>query len=183
VKRFSISVQVETAIAVALAIVLSYIKFFQMPQGGSVSLQMVPIVLLAVRRGPKVGLLGGLLFGVLKSMLNPSFYVDPVQHILDYPVAFTVIGLVGLWVKYGKTRKDLIGNAAAVCFVFGLRFLVHVLSGKIFFGIYAPEGMNQWWYSLTYNAAYLLPEMIVTLVVVMFLLTRRDLVEVDQDGR
>lgn len=132
-KRFSISVQVETAIAVALAIVLSYIKFFQMPQGGSVSLQMVPIVLLAVRRGPKVGLLGGLLFGVLKSMLNPSFYVDPVQHILDYPVAFTVIGLVGLWVKYGKTRKDLIGNAAAVCFVFGLRFLVHVLSGKIFF--------------------------------------------------
>lgn len=178
-KRFSISVQIETAIAVALAIVLSYIKFFQMPQGGSVSLQMVPIVLLSVRRGPKVGLLGGLLFGVLKSLINPSFYVDPVQHLLDYPVAFTVIGLVGLWVKYGETRRDMIGNALAVCFVFGLRFLVHVLSGKIFFGIYAPEGVSEWWYSLTYNAAYLFPEMIATLIVVLFLLTRRELFEVE----
>lgn len=176
-KRFNLTLQVEISIAVALAVALSYLKFFTLPQGGSITLQMVPIVVLAIRRGTKAGLLGGLLMGVIRMIINPSFFVDLVQHVLDYPVAFTMIGLSGIWVKHGKSIYDYVRNALSICLAFALRFCVHVLSGKIFFGIYAPEGVNEWWYSLTYNASYLLPELIITFIVLMLLLTRRDLFE------
>ncbi|MGB3985379.1 MAG: energy-coupled thiamine transporter ThiT, partial [Limnochordia bacterium] len=69
-KRFNLYVQVEVAVAVALAVALSFWKVLTMPQGGSVSLDMIPLLLLAARRGTPVGLLGGLLFGLIKLLLG-----------------------------------------------------------------------------------------------------------------
>lgn len=173
-KNMSLATKVEIAIAIALGVVLSYWKIFQMPQGGSVSLQMVPIVVVAVRHGGLAGLLGGVLFGVIRMILSPSVF-HPLQAILDYPIAFTVIGLAGFWIKYSTTIVGHLKNAFALVFVFLLRYATHVVGGKIFFGEYAPEGMNEWWYSITYNATYLFPELLVTLIIVMLLMTRRDL--------
>ncbi len=174
--RIRLTTLVEIAISVALAVALSYLKFFRMPQGGSVSLQMVPIVVLAVRCGTIPGLIGGLLFGIIRMMLSPDFYYL-LQALLDYPIAFTTIGLAGIWVRYGKDKIDYLRNGLALVFVFGLRFISHVIAGKLFFGQYAPEGMNEWWYAITYNAAHLVPELVVTLIVIMILMTRREIFE------
>lgn len=174
--RIRLTTLVEIAISVALAVALSYLKFFRMPQGGSVSLQMVPIVVLAVRCGTIPGLIGGLLFGIIRMMLSPAFYY-PLQALLDYPIAFTTIGLAGIWVRYGKDKIDYLRNGLALVFVFGLRFISHMIAGKLFFSEYAPEGMNEWWYAITYNAAHLVPELIVTLIVIMVLMTRREIFE------
>lgn len=173
-KRISLTVQMEVAVAVALAVALSFWKVFTMPQGGSVSLDMVPLLLLAVRRGTPVGLLGGLLFGLLKLLINP-YIVHPVQVVLDYPLAFAVLGFAGLWVRYGTKHVDYIRNGLSIGFGLALRFLSHLISGIIFFGEFAPEGTPGWLYSLTYNAAYYLPEMIVALVVVLVLISRREI--------
>ncbi len=174
--RFETTTLVEMGISIALAVALSYLKFFTMPQGGSVTLQMVPIVILAARLGTIPGLVGGLTFGLIRMLLSPSFF-HPLQGLLDYPVAFFVIGFAGIWVRYGRNVWDYYRNGFALAFVFGLRFISHVIAGKIFFGEYAPEGMNQWWYSITYNATHLVPELVITFVVLVVLMTRREIFE------
>lgn len=179
-KNLSLSIRVEIAIAIALGVVLSYWKIFALPQGGSVTLQMVPIVVVAIRHGKTAGLIGGLLFGVIRMILSPSIY-HPVQALLDYPIAFTFVGLAGIWVKYAETYQQHIKNALALTFVFLLRYVSHVFAGKIFFAEYTPLGMNEWWYAITYNAAHLFPELFITLIIVMLLMTRRDLF-VTKDG-
>lgn len=168
---------VEVSLCVALAIVLSYFKFFSMPQGGSVSLQMVPLLVLALRRGGRVGLLGGLLHGTLRLLLNATVYY-PVQALLDYPLAFFLIGVAGFFYRrelQAQQKKLLAGLGVFLAFL--LRFFCHVVSGKVFFGVYAPEGMNQWLYSFNYNVAQFAPEAIAVAIVFFLLLTRRDLLE------
>ncbi len=175
-KKLSISTQVEIAIAVALAIALSYWKIFAMPQGGSVSLQLIPLVILAVRRGLGPGVVGGIVFGILSSMLSPNI-VHPIQAVLDYPVAFGVFGLAGVWVRSGEKLTDYIRNIVALVFICFLRYLAHFIAGVVFFSQYAGD-QNVWIYSALYNFTYLAPEMIVTIVLVLLLLTRRDLFNV-----
>jgi len=180
-KRFNLYVQVEVAVAVALAVALSFWKVLTMPQGGSVSLDMIPLLLLAARRGTPVGLLGGLLFGLIKLLLG-AYIVHPIQAILDYPLAFTVLGFAGLWVRYGTTYNDYLRNGFSLAFALMLRFVSHFISGMVFFGEYAPEGTPVWLYSLTYNATYYIPEMIVALVVVLILLARKEIAQVGQSA-
>ena len=110
-----------------------------------------------------------------------TVFVHPAQVILDYPLANAVLGFAGLWVKYGRAPGDYLRNGLSVCFAMALRFLSHVIAGRIFFSEFALEqGMNEWWYSITYNASWFGPKMVVTLILVMFLLTRREIVEVEQ---
>ena len=88
---------VELAIAVALTTVLSQIRVYKLPQGGSITAgSMVPIFYVALRWGFRWGLLAGLLAGVVNYITEP-FYVHPVQVLLDYPIAFGAIGLAGLF--------------------------------------------------------------------------------------
>lgn len=176
-KNLKLSVQVEVAICVALSVVLSHIKLFTMPQGGSVSLQMVPIVLLSMRRGTKVGVLGGVLFG-FADMIFGGYVIHPVQGLLDYPIAFSVIALAGMWLKYATDIYGRLRNALALVFGFSFRYLAHVLTGVFFFSNFAGD-QHVWAYSLGYNVTYLLPEFIVTLVVALLLMTRRDIIEVN----
>jgi len=177
-KRISLSVQMEVAIAVALAVALSFWKIFEMPQGGSISLDMIPLLLLAVRRGTPIGLLGGMLFGSIKLLMG-AYIVHPFQAILDYPLAFAVLGFSGLWVKHGKRPVDYFSNGLSLGFGLLLRYFSHFISGIIFFGEYAPEGTPVWLYSLTYNASYYGPEMIAALVVVLILANRREIAQVE----
>ena len=153
----------EAALAVALAFVLGLIKVFQMPFGGSISLEMMPLILLALRQGPWVGIVAGAVYGLLDLAIEP-FIVHPVQVLFDYPLAFGVLGLAGFFAP--TVRGAILGTAVAVL----ARFLCHFVSGVVFFASYAPEGWNPYLYSAAYNLAYLVPSLIIAIVVVVVLL-------------
>jgi thiamine transporter len=153
----------EAALAIALAFVLGLIKVFQMPFGGSISLEMIPLILLALRQGPVVGVVTGAAYGLLNFAVEP-FVVHPVQVLFDYPLAFGALGLAGFFRP--TVRGAVIGATVAVL----ARFVCHFFSGVVFFASYAPEGWNPYVYSGAYNAAYLVPSLVIALVVVVVLL-------------
>ena len=155
----------EGAIMVTIAQILSYIKLWEMPWGGSIVLSMVPIILYAVRWGLGSGLLAGFVFGVLQFMFDGGFAIGWQSIIGDYLLAFTVLGLAGLMKgkKLGVFWGTLIGGFA--------RFLVHYVVGATIWAAYMPDtvfGMTMtspWIYSLLYNIAYMGPNIIITLVI------------------
>jgi len=164
--RFSTKIIAETAVFVSLATVLSYIKIFSLPQGGSVTAaSMVPILWLALRRGPKVGLFAATLYGVVQLAAGP-YIVHPAQVLLDYPIAFGLLGVAGFFQKrpYIGVTLGIIG-----------RFVAHFISGIIFWAIYAPEGMSPAVYSAAYNGGYLLVELVISIYVIYLLQTSKAL--------
>ena len=157
----------ESAIAVALSFVLGLFVLFKMPFGGSVSLEMIPLILLSLRQGWKVGVVAGATYGLLDLAIDP-FVVHPLQLLLDYPLAFGVLGLAGLFQP--TVRGAVLGATVAVL----ARFLCHLLSGVVYFASYAPDGWNVWLYSAAYNAAYLVPSLLIAIAVVVVLLKALD---------
>jgi thiamine transporter len=154
----------EAAISVALSFVLGLFVLFKMPFGGSVSLEMIPLILLALRQGWKVGVVAGAAYGFLALVAIDPFLVHPLQILLDYPLAFGVLGFAGLFQP--TVLGAIVGATVAVL----ARFACHFLSGVVFFASYAPDGWNPFLYSAAYNAAYLLPSLGIVLVVVVVLL-------------
>lgn len=156
----------EIAVAVALATVCSFIRVWQMPQGGSIALTMVPIFLIAIKRGPFAGFLTGGIYGVISLLIDGVIY-HPLSVLLDYVLAFGILGIAGL---FKKTVWGVILGCAAGC---GGRFLCSVISGAVIFASYAPVGQNPWVYSLIYQATYMIPESIIAaaVLVILFLKT------------
>ena len=151
---------VFSAVAMALGTVTSMIKLFHLPMGGSITLfSMLFIVLIGYWYGPYVGLMTAVAYGLVQFVMEPIFYTVP-QMILDYPLAFGALGLAGFFAN--KKHGLQIGYIVAV---FG-RYVFAVISGVVFFGAYAPEGTPAIVYSLTYNATYIVPETIATLIVI-----------------
>jgi thiamine transporter len=153
------AILVEIALSIALAAVLNTLKVFAMPQGGTVSLVMLPLFVVALRRGVLVGLIAGALYGCVDLMINP-YVVYPVQVLLDYPVAYGAVGLAGLF-NSGWSQRIAAGRVAAAIRValvpgilFGavMRYAAHVVSGVVFFGQFAPAGTPVLTYSLLYNS-------------------------------
>ncbi|GEB31089.1 MULTISPECIES: energy-coupled thiamine transporter ThiT [Brevibacillus] len=169
--RQRLIILLEMAMMAALAFVFSQIKVFEMPQGGSVSLVMVPIALIAVRRGLTAGVVTGTLVGLLQLMLG-STLVNPVQVLLDYPLAFAFLGLTGLvrLSRYEKKQQRVAVLWGGLLIGVLGRLACHFTSGVIWFGQYAPEGMNVALYSFVYNITYLIPEMIIAGVVLSVVL-------------
>ncbi|TYP57836.1 energy-coupled thiamine transporter ThiT [Thermosediminibacter litoriperuensis] len=162
-RRQNLSAFIEGALMIGIATILSFIKVFQAPYGGSVTLgSMVPIILYSVRHGAAKGVLAGTVYGLLQLVIEP-YIVHPAQVILDYPLAFGLLGLAGLF-----GGRIYLGIPAGILG----RFLSHLLSGVIFFASYAPEGMNALVYSAIYNGSYLLPELVISLLAVRFVLYR-----------
>lgn len=151
---------VYSAVAIALAVVCSMIKLFEMPMGGSVTLlSMLFIVLIAYWYGPYVGIMTAVAYGLVQFVTEPIFYTIP-QMLLDYPLAFGALGLAGFFnkKKWGLQIGYIVG-------VIG-RFIFATISGVVFFASYAPEGMNPVLYSLGYQASYLVPEAVITLIII-----------------
>ena len=145
---------------IALAMVTSYIKVWEMPMGGSITLMsMLFICLIGYWFGPKYGLLAGAAYGLLQFIVDPYMLTIP-QVILDYPLAFGALGLSGFFSnrKYGLQ----IGYFAGVLG----RFLCSTLSGVIFFASFTPKGMNPWAYSAMYQGGYLGAEAVITLAII-----------------
>ena len=149
-----------TALLVALAMILDQIKLFEMPQGGSVTLfGTLPIIALGYLLGTRWGLLGGAVTGFL-NLIFGGYVIHPAQMILDYIIAYAVMGLSGLVRsrKNGLTKGYLLG---VLC-----RYICAVLSGVIFFAEYAPENFNALTWSLWYNITYLAVEGVMTIIVI-----------------
>ncbi|KXZ40123.1 thiamine transporter [Alkalithermobacter thermoalcaliphilus JW-YL-7 = DSM 7308] len=163
-KNLSTKMLVEAGVMIALAQILSYIKIFEAPYGGSVTAaSMVPIIVYSIRWGIKPGLLVGVVYGILQFILGPKYSYHILSILFDYIVAFGVLGLSGL------LRKSTKGMFLGVFLGIFLRFISHVISGAIVWGIYAPEGTNPWIYSIIYNGSYLLPELIISYIVFGFI--------------
>ena len=159
-KKMSAKQLTFCAVAMALALVTSFIKFASLPMGGSITLfSMFFICFIGYLYGPKIGIMTGVAYGILQLILGPYIYA-PLQVLLDYPLAFGALGLAGFFSnkKFGLTTGVIVG-------ILG-RYICHVISGYVFFASYAPEGMNPMIYTLGYNATYILPELIATVILV-----------------
>ena len=147
------------AMSVALATVTSMIKLYAFPFGGSVTLlSMLFICLPGYFYGVRTGILAAAAYGILQFMIEPIIYY-PIQPIVDYLLAFGVMGISGL---FWKAKNGLIKGYLVA--VLG-RYFFLVLSGWIFFGAYAWEGWHPLPYSLAYNGAYVFTEAALTLVI------------------
>lgn len=151
----------EVAIAVALVAVLSNVRVYKLPQGGSITAgSMVPVFYIALRWGVRWGILAGVLAGVVNYLTEP-FFVHPVQVVLDYPVAFGALGLAGFFPQASAAGVVLGGLGRA---------LAHFVSGVVFFAQYAPKGQSPWLYSAIYNGSYMLPEIVISAVLTVLVL-------------
>ena len=142
-------------ITIAMSFVLSYVKLWEMPQGGSITLvSLLPVLMFAYIYGPRKGILVGFIYGIMQSMQDP-YIIHPAQFLLDYPIAFAMVGFAGVFKNITALDK-----LPQVKFVLGaivagaLRFFAHVLSGVFAFGAYALDAgqTNFWAYSLAYNS-------------------------------
>lgn len=169
---------VISAVMIALATVLSLIKIWEMPLGGSVTLlSMLPIVLLAIKYGPKWGLTTSFLYSIIqlaldlgKAMgwgLTGGQWVGMI--IFDYILPYTILGLAGIFIvnksEMSKKSFDIFPILAGIALVMVLRFASHVVSGSLIFDIWMPkEWNNAFLYSLVYNGSFMLPELIFTII-------------------
>ena len=152
----------EAALTIALAVVFSRIRLYRLPQGGSITLEIVPLLILALRWGLWRGIAAGAVAGILQWILG-GYVVHPMQGILDYPLAYAVMGLAAI-----APGRDWIGVVVACLF----RIACHVASGVIFFASYAPEGMNPFLYSLVYNGSFMSINMVIALILVPLIMKR-----------
>lgn len=148
------------ALSIALSFVLSYIKIWRMPNSGSVTLaSMLPLMLFSAAYGVGPGLLSGAAYGLLQ-YLQGGYFVHPIQFLLDYPIAFALIGLAGLykfmpasWSKWSLYAAMILGAVG--------RCISATLAGILYWDT-AP------WASLVYNGAYLVPDTIICIALAVF---------------
>ncbi|MDN3015196.1 energy-coupled thiamine transporter ThiT [Paenibacillus sp. BSR1-1] len=172
----------EVAVFTALAYLLDYLgnilSFKIWPQGGSVSIAMVPIFLMAFRWGLKGGLLTGFLLGLLQFILGFAQVYTIIQGIIDYFIAFTVVGFAGIFARQISKMLNEGKKGKWISYViFGafigslLRYLCHFVSGFVFFGEYAPKGQPVMIYSLLYNGTYMLPSFVISAIIVILVIS------------
>ena len=178
---------VTGGIAVALSFLLSNIKIFEMPMGGSVTpASLLPIVVYAIAFGPGWGFLAAIVFSVLQVIAGLEWFVTPFQMVLDYVLGYTAYGITGfaalpsaerLKIKNPLKRFANGGIVRAFIFVviaYAARWFCSVLSGVIFYAEYAGD-MNPWIYSMAYNGSFLSVDMVFLLIVmtVMYIVLRK----------
>ena len=162
-KRWTVRMLANASLCIALSFILSYVRLYKMPQGGSITLaSMLPLFMFAYAYGVGPGMLAGMAYGFLQ-FIQDAYFVHPVELVLDYPLAFAMLGLAGISVK-NNGRFGIVPGI--VMGAFG-RFLCAFISGIVFFGMYAPEGQHVLIYSAVYNGLYLIPETAICLVIAL----------------
>lgn len=161
------------AICMALAYALSFVKLFDAPMGGSITLMSTFfITLVGYLYGPYIGIVTGVAYGFLQLITNP-YFVHPLQILVDYPLAFGALGLSGFFMnsKYGLLKGYLLGITGRLFFA--------MLSGVVFFASYAGD-MNVFVYSFLYNVSYIGIEGIITMVIIMIPVVKAGINQVKQ---
>ena len=160
----------EAAMLIAIAQILSYIVLYRFPQGGSIDASMLPIILFAIRHGTPWGTLAGLVFGALQYIGGNGIAIDWTSMVADYLVAYALLGF-GAGLMKGRTRAMFSGTLLGSL----LRFFAHYTVGAVVWGKYMPEtffGMTMttpWFYSLLYNAPYMIGSTAIVLVLAALL--------------
>lgn len=193
---------VTSGVLIALGTVLSLIKVFAFPLGGSVTLfSMVPLLVIGYMYGPLWGLLSGFVYGLLQMILGATMssafagltgYLLVIMALLDYLLAYMGVGLSGIFKKAIKkdTPAFILGTIVAVL----IRLICHFLSGWILWGSYAEswfESMNNSFgnyfltnftgqllaalYSLVYNCTYMIPELIMSIIGIVVIMSIKPL--------
>lgn len=153
----------EAGVAIAIAQVLSFITLFHMPQGGSIkAASLVPLMIFAYRWGGTRGIWAGVVYGVLHFLLGFKSSIHYLSIILDYLVAYGAIGVCGYF------KDNITGLVSGSIVAIVLRWFASVTSGAVVFASYAPQGQNPWIYSMIYNASYMVPDGILSIIVLLF---------------
>lgn len=157
-----------SAVMIALSAVLSMVKVYELPLGGSITLlSMLPVCVVAICYGTKWGLATSGLYALVQIALDLAKlmgYGMTAQTwigclVFDYILAFGALGLAGVLRKHGT-----LGMCIGVAISCVVRFISHFISGSIVFSVFCPEGWNVYHYSIAYNGSYMLPELIITIV-------------------
>ena len=163
------------AISLALAFALSYVKFFAMPQGGSVTLaSMLPIMLFSYMFGIKKGIIVGAIYGVLQAIQEPEI-IHPAQFFLDYPIAFAMLGLAGIFKELNIIKKPVAAFTAGAILAGTLRYFSHVFSGIFAFASYAPSGYSAAAWGFLYNT-FTFADVAIVIVVALLLFSSKSFV-------
>ncbi len=169
-KMSNVRVMVECALMIAIGTILAQIKLFTLPNEGSITMfSMLPFILVSFRHGVRWGIMTGFTNSILQMLLGgvPAVPAGTLSSfalmiLLDYVLAFTLLGLAGLFARPFKNRMiGIVVGTLAACL---MRFLCAFFSGVAIWRVYAPEGMAPSLYSFTYNASYMVPETIITIV-------------------
>lgn len=169
-------------VCVAMSFALSYVKLWDMPFGGSVTLvSLLPVMLYAYIYGTKKGVLVGLIYGIMQAMQDP-WIIHPAQFLLDYPIAFAMVGFAGTFANLKALDKvPQVKFALGAIITGALRFLCHVLAGVYAFGAdavgkgYVGVG-NFWIYSTTYNT-YVFVDILLVIVAGVLILSSKTVVK------
>lgn len=160
----------EGAVMVAMSQLLSYLVLYRMPQGGSLDAAMLPLVVYCVRWGFGWGTLAGFCYGLLQYFIGNGFAISWVALLGDYAIAYTLVGVAGLF----KGKKfGLIWGCISGCLA---RFVVHWVVGATVWGEYMPESFwnlpmtNTWVYSALYNLSYIGPDCLIITILAAILL-------------
>lgn len=155
--KFNSRLITHIGLALALSTVLQFFKLFELPYGGSATLgSMLPIIVISLLYGPTIGVLTGFLYGLINFVIGPAYILHPIQVLFDYSLPFMAVGLAGIF-------KD--NRILATIFAFSFRFVFHFISGVVFFGDYAKDGMSPILYSFLYNGGYLLADCLICVAI------------------
>jgi thiamine transporter len=178
---------VEAAIAAVIAFLISMVPLQIGPSFG-IQLSLVAIYIVAFRRGVRVGVMAGFLFGLLQLITGFGQILSPLQGFIEYIFAFLFAGLAGLYAVQTQTaveEKDnkqllfAIGKGTFIAII--TEYFIHFLAGVAFWGQYAPEGMGPWVYSGIMNSGSALATWIATYAVAYILIrTNKKLVIANQ---
>ncbi|XXM74371.1 energy-coupled thiamine transporter ThiT [Lysinibacillus sphaericus] len=176
-KSLRLVVMIEAALMAAFALILDLLPSIDISPSISISFSMVPIFILAFRRGVKASLLAGFVWGVLQVALGNAWIVTPVQMFIEYFVAFTFVGFAGLFLKHiqqslRSENKSRLYTWIVVATVVGsaARYFWHFIAGFIFFKEYAPEGMSPVLFSLFANGVTMLGSALLCSIVLVLLI-------------
>ncbi|MBQ7561514.1 MAG: energy-coupled thiamine transporter ThiT [Synergistaceae bacterium] len=134
---------VEGSLCIALSFILSQFFLFRFSQDGAISFELTPLIILTYRRGFKIGVISGAVFGLIRCILG-GYFMNIIQVLLDYPLAFACVGFAAI-------RPKILGLIIAALGTISCS----VISGVIFFSQFAPEGQNPFIYSLAVNVPIL----------------------------
>jgi len=166
----------EIIVFAALSAGLYAIRPYSLPYGGSITLgSMVPVMWLALRRGFKVGFTAGAIFGLIALpidiiLLPYSPITNPIQVFVEYPIAFGVLGLAGIFHKRSAAFA-VIGAGISIL----AKFALHVIAGVIFWAWSIPSEWNPIVYAVVYNGSFLLPEFIISAILIYILVKKKTL--------
>ena len=176
----------QSAIFIALATVLSFLPVYEMPMGGSVTLaSMLPILFIGVKFGYKWGMSSAGIYALIQlgqALIKGNVFIYCttagtviICALFDYIVPFAILGLSA----YARPKSGEAFSIVKTSIVFGIliaiRFVCHYITGVAIWGQWAPDGMGKFLYSLLYNGQYMLPELIITVVIGVFLMSSTEI--------